>query len=77
MFEIGIFSVIILAAAYWLGLWLMGRREDVLHGQFVSGFLQPDEPPQTIFSDQQPFRPDLLESLLTSLKRDLDEVVRS
>ena len=76
MFEIGIFSVIILAAAYWLGLWLMGRREDVLHGQFVSRVLQLDEPPRTIFPDQQPFRLDLLESLLTSIKRDLEEVVR-
>ena len=37
MFEIGIFSVIILAISYWAVLWLMGRREDVLHGEFVEG----------------------------------------
>jgi hypothetical protein len=35
MFEIGIFCVIFLAVAYWAVLWLMGRREDVLHGEFV------------------------------------------
>jgi hypothetical protein len=37
MFEIGIFSVIVLAVSYWAVLWLMGRREDVLHGEFVEG----------------------------------------
>ncbi len=35
MFEIGIFCVILLAIGYWVTLWLAGRREDVLHGQFV------------------------------------------
>ena len=40
MFEIGIFCVIFLAVAYWAVLWLMGRREDVLHGEFVKS-----EPP--------------------------------
>ena len=35
MFEIGIFCVILLAAGYWVALFIMGRREDVLHGQFV------------------------------------------
>jgi len=44
MFEIGIFGVIILAIAYWTVLWLMGRREDVLHGEFVEGKAEPDEP---------------------------------
>jgi|SRR5882757_7580847 len=44
MFEIGIFSVIILAVSYWAVLWLMGRREDVLHGEFVKGEAQPGEP---------------------------------
>ena len=37
MCEIGIFSVIVLAVSYWAVLWLMGRREDVLHGEFVEG----------------------------------------
>jgi hypothetical protein len=35
MFEIGIFCVILLAVGYWVTLWIAGRREDVLHGQFV------------------------------------------
>jgi hypothetical protein len=35
MFELGIFSVILLAAGYWATLWIMGRRDDVLHGKFV------------------------------------------
>ena len=44
MFEIGIFCVIILAVSYWAVLWLMGRREDVLHGEFVEGKAQPGQP---------------------------------
>jgi hypothetical protein len=35
MFEIGIISIIVLAVGYWVTLWLMGRRDDVLHGDFV------------------------------------------
>jgi hypothetical protein len=48
MFEIGIFSVIVLAVSYWAVLWLMGRREDVLHGEFVKGEAQPGEPIRAI-----------------------------
>jgi hypothetical protein len=44
MFEIGIFSVIVLAVSYWAVLWVMGRREDVLHGEFVKADAQPGEP---------------------------------
>ena len=35
MLEIGILVFIVLAVGYWATLWIMGRREDVLHGQFV------------------------------------------
>ena len=35
MLEIGIFSVILLAAGYWATMFVMGRRDDVLHGRFV------------------------------------------
>ncbi len=35
MFEVGIISIIVLAVGYWVTLWLMGRRDDVLHGDFV------------------------------------------
>ena len=45
MFEIGIFSVIVLAVSYWAVLWVMGRREDVLHGEFVEGKAKPKAKP--------------------------------
>jgi hypothetical protein len=48
MFEIGIFSLIVLAVSYWAILWVMGRREDVLHGAFVKGEAQPGEPVRAI-----------------------------
>jgi hypothetical protein len=35
MFEIIICCVIVFAVGYWATLWPTGRREDVLHGQFV------------------------------------------
>jgi hypothetical protein len=44
MFEIVIFSLIVLAVSYWAILWVMGRREDVLHGEFVKGEAEPGEP---------------------------------
>jgi hypothetical protein len=37
MFEIGVISIVVLAVGYWVTLWLMGRRDDVLHGDFVHG----------------------------------------
>ena len=33
MLEIGILVFIVLAVGYWTTLWIMGRRDDVLHGQ--------------------------------------------
>ena len=47
MFEIGIFFVIFLAVSYWAVLWTMGRREDVLHGEFVEHDVLSDEPAQS------------------------------
>jgi hypothetical protein len=44
MFEIGIFCVILIAAAYSATLWFMGRKEDVLHGEFVQTEPQPVQP---------------------------------
>lgn len=50
MLEISILSVIGLAAVYWAALWLMGRHEDVLYGDFVTRAaavpLAPPEPAQ-------------------------------
>jgi hypothetical protein len=60
MFEIGVFCVIILAVAYWTVLWLMGRREDVLHGEFVEGKAEPDEPVHADAAESQA-RPIFLE----------------
>jgi hypothetical protein len=40
MFEIVIFCVIVFAVAYWAVLFIMSRRDDVLHGEFVKA-----EPP--------------------------------
>jgi hypothetical protein len=110
MFEIGIFCVILLAVSYWAVLWLMGRREDVLHGEFVEAGTAAEEPVQSVFPDrpaiperaaaratvakapsptaipeqstratipEQPaFRPERLESLLNSIKQDLNQLVR-
>jgi hypothetical protein len=49
MFEIGIFCVILFALGYWATLFIMGRREDVLHGEFVEGepelIAAPEAPP--------------------------------
>src|ERR1700740_1118781 len=48
MFEIVICCVIVFAVGYWATLWAAGRREDVLHGQFVELQAQPDAPPATM-----------------------------
>ena len=112
MFEISIFCVILLAIAYWAVLWVMGRREDVLHGEFVEPGTQAEEPVRPVFPDrpvfpkkpviaekpliakkaaqapitepvaraaipEQPaFRPERLESLLNSIKQDLNQLVQ-
>lgn len=51
MFEFVIFCLIFLALAYWMILWVMGRREDVLHGEFVEGKVQPEETVRSIFPE--------------------------
>ena len=115
MFEISIFCVILLAISYWAVLWLMGRREDVLHGEFVEAGAEADEPARPVFPEpparivfpqkpvypkkpviaekarseaditkparaavpEQPaFRPERLESLLNSIKQDLNQLVQ-
>ena len=124
MFEISIFCVILLAISYWAVLWLMGRREDVLHGEFVEAGAKAEQPVRSIFPDrsaipvpavrpifpkpsaipaqiaiprqpaisarpvmfEQPvrsaipkqpaFRPERLESLLNSIKQDLNQLVQ-
>jgi hypothetical protein len=49
MLEIVVFCVILLAAGYWATMFVMGRRDDVIHGKFVHAddeglFTQPSMP---------------------------------
>lgn len=100
MFEIGIFCVIFLAVSYWAVLWLMGRREDVLHGEFVKSEPHAQEPlrqeplqqepvrpvfpprptlparPAEAAPEQPAFQPERLESLLNTIKQDLNQLVQ-
>jgi len=60
MFEISIFCVIVLAIGYWVALWLMGRRDDVLHGDFVHaelGLEPAATPSQPKLSPPKPMQP--------------------
>ena len=85
MFELSIFCVIALAIGYWATLFLMGRREDVLHGDFVEGKQRP-EPTATQLSTAQPptmqatkLRPastEELQSLLSAIKQDLKDAAQ-
>jgi hypothetical protein len=57
IFEIGVISIVVLAVGYWVTLWLMGRHDDVLHGDFVhdedgvAAAAGPDQP----FPSRPPF----------------------
>ena len=35
MLELVVFCVILVAAGYWATMFVMGRRDDVIHGKFV------------------------------------------
>jgi Ca2+/H+ antiporter len=80
MFEISIFCVILLAIGYWVALWLMGRHDDVLHGDFV----QTEQEPEPAATSSQPtsslpLHPggaESLQSLLASIKRDLKDAAQ-
>jgi Ca2+/H+ antiporter len=90
MFEISIFCVIVLAIGYWVALWLMGRHDDVLHGDFVQTELGPEpaatpsqpkssQPKSSQPRSSQPTRPDRaesLQSLLAAIKRDLKDAAQ-
>ena len=66
MFEISIFCVIGLAIGYWVILWLMGRHDDFLHGDFVQVEQRPEPPPAKL---PHLGNADTLQSLLTSIKQ--------
>jgi hypothetical protein len=85
MFEISILCVIVLAAGYWVALWLMGRHDDVLHGDFVHAEPQPELQPAPVPTMHVPTvhvpaaqaaDPDSLQSLLTAIKRDLKDAAQ-
>ncbi|WP_422110069.1 hypothetical protein [Bradyrhizobium elkanii] len=84
VFELIVFGVILLSVGYWATMFVMGRRDDVLHGKFVEE--QPDtEPvrfmPQVPSVRRPPPAPqpnkDSLQALLTVIKRDLNDAARS
>jgi hypothetical protein len=72
----------------------MGRREDVLHGEFVKSEPHAEEPVRPVFpkrpvlsarserpveaipAQQPPFRQERLESLLNTIKQDLNQLVQ-
>jgi hypothetical protein len=78
MIELSIFCVILIAVAYSATLWFMGRREDVLHGEFVQRSAQEPPPQPTLQPPAQPLpqpaaNPERLQALLEVIKRDLND----
>jgi hypothetical protein len=80
MFEISILCVIVLAAGYWAALWLMGRHDDVLHGDFVHAEPRPEPHPAPLPTMHVPAAqagdPDSLQSLLNAIKQDLKDAAQ-
>jgi len=57
MFEISVICIVVLAVGYWVTLWLMGRREDVLHGDFIHAEPGAEAPVPPSFSPPFPVKP--------------------
>lgn len=60
MFEIGIFCIILFAIGYWTTLFIMGRRDDVLLGEFVEAepeLISAPTGPQMPFPGVEPAPP--------------------
>jgi hypothetical protein len=83
IFELVVFGVILLAVGYWATMFVMGRRDDVLHGKFVEE--RPDIERARAMPSRPPTRPmapaarpgtDSLQALLTVIKRDLHDAAR-
>ena len=66
MFEVAVFSIVLVAIAYSAFLWRMGRRDDVLHGEFIAQSSSPG-PASTLHIEAS------LKSLLRTIERDLCE----
>jgi hypothetical protein len=71
MFEVAIYSIVVIAIAYSAFLWRMGRRADVLHGEFIAPSSSPQSssssPASTLDIEAS------LKSLLRTIERDLCE----
>jgi hypothetical protein len=71
MFEVAIYSIVVVAIAYSAFLWRMGRRADVLHGEFIAQSSSPQSssqrPASTLDIEAS------LKSLLRTIERDLCE----
>jgi hypothetical protein len=62
MLELIICCFLVFAVAYWATLWTAGRREDVLHGQFVEHEPEAERgvfalPPPVVFPSRAAARP--------------------
>jgi hypothetical protein len=66
MFEVAIYSIVVIAIAYSAFLWRMGRRDDVLHGEFIAQS-SSQRPASTLDIEAS------LKSLLRTIERDLCE----
>jgi hypothetical protein len=66
MFEVAVFSILMIAIAYWALLWCMGRRDDVLHGEFIAPSASRS-PVSSLDIEAS------LKSLLQTIERDLCE----
>jgi hypothetical protein len=74
MFEIAIYSIVVIAIAYSAFLWRMGRRDDVLHGEFIAPSSSPGRASSLASSPASTLDIEAsLKSLLRTIERDLCE----
>ena len=75
MFETSILCVMAIAIAYSATLWLMGSREDVLHGEFIrpEPSADPQVAPSIALKTELPAAGEDFNALLTAIKRDLND----
>ncbi|MBR0756423.1 hypothetical protein JQ604_29955 [Bradyrhizobium jicamae] len=88
LFELVVFGIILVAVGYWATMYTMGRRDDVIHGNFVQD--EAAEPaPQMAARPQMPPLParrpapaaprasrESLQSLLAVIKQDLKDAAQ-
>jgi len=76
MFEVAVYSIVVIAIAYSAFLWRMGRRDDVLHGEFIAPSSSPglSSIPSPASSSTSKLDIEVsLRSLLRTIERDLCE----